>query len=304
MMRRLSKLTLVIVMLASCNKSYEYVEVIEEDTIVSGAVKKEKDPKNISAPNDSAAYMEAFKTFHIAVKINNDMKSALGKTYTTPISFKLLNSNGDDITNSVAFTDKDKVEKEILDRIYAMENSIQKAVDNNKKSKLENFKSNVKVDSLAVNRLIKNFRQKKDEFSNNNRVWFEHKNSPQYINQNGLYCYFQTENGIPSNLRIRYQYYGDEWVFFNKVQFSIDGKAYEYIPSDTKTDSGDGKIWEWFDESLYQEDKELINALTNAHNAKLRITGSTRFDIKNISKSEIDGIKQTLDLFYALGGQY
>ena len=44
---------------------------------------------------------------------------------------------------------------------------------------------------------------------------------------------------MPSNLRFRIQYYADDWLF-NKVQFSIDGKAYEYIPSDTERDCGYG----------------------------------------------------------------
>jgi hypothetical protein len=228
----------------SCNKPYKYVEVFEDISVYGTKEIKEKEPKTISAANDSVAYLDAFETFCISVKVNKDMQKTMGTVYSTPLKFKLLNSDGEDIANNVFFSNKLKLEKEIEDRIFAMRNSIQEAVDNNKLEQAEYFKNTTKIDSVKVKELGRFFVLKKDEFSNNNLVWYTPKTAPQYTNMNGIYCYFKTENGVPGNLRFRFQYYAEDWLFFSKIQFSIDGKAYEFIPSKTETDYCDGgHIW-------------------------------------------------------------
>ena len=292
---------------ASCdnNKSYKYVEVVEEEGLLGGSDTKDKDPKTINATTDSAAYLEAYKDFCISQKVNRDMKESLGKVYSTPTRFKLYNDKGLEITNSVFFTDKDKREKEIEESIFSMKNTIQDAVDNNKKEKAESFKQTAIVDQSKIKELTKYFRQKKDEFSNDNKIWYQPKSSPIYANANGIYCYFSTENGVPDNLRFRLQYYADDWLFFSTVQFSIDGKAYEFTPLKTETDSGDGGyIWEWFDESLSESDKDLIYALSNAKDAKMKLIGRQYYKVKTITQEQINSIKRTLDLYHSLGGQY
>ena len=38
-------------------------------------------------------------------------------------------------------------------------------------------------------------------------------------------------------------------------------------------------IWEWFDESVTSSDRELIYALSNAENAKMKVIGSQSMTI-------------------------
>ena len=298
---------LAIVFLTSCSnkKTYSYIEVDEEVSLLGGTETKEKEAISIEAENDSIAYLEAYEKFCIALKVNKDMKESLGGLSSIPVQFKLLNDKNIDIANSVSFLDKAKSEKEIQDRINSLKNSIQESVENNKKEELNNFKKNAKVDSIKIKELQKYFRKKHDEFSKDNKTWYEPKSAPSYTNQNGMYCYFQVENGMPSNLRLRMQYYSDDWLFINKIQFSIDGKAYEYIPSKMETDSGDGgNIWEWFDENLTASDRELIYALANAKTAKMKLLGRQYFDIKKITNDQILNIKRSLEYYNAMGGNY
>lgn len=300
-------LLLLTVALYSCDnkKTYKYVEVVQEESILGGTDTKEKEAKSIKAADDSSAYLEAYQNFCISTKVNKDMQASLGKTYSVPKSFKLYNDKGVEISNSVFFADKDKREKEIEERIFSMKNTIQDAVDNSKKEKAETFKQTASVDSSQMRELLKSFRQKKDEYSNDNKIWYQPKSAPIYANANGIYCYFCTENGVPSNLRFRLQYYADDWLFFKSVRFSIDGKAYEYAPMKTETDNGDGGyIWEWFDESLGDTDKDLIYALSNAKSAKMKLDGRQYYKEKGISQEQINSIKKTLDLYKAMGGQY
>jgi len=304
-MKKLIGLLFIAISMTSCMNKYEYVEIVEETLIFGGVETKEKETKIIRANSDSAAYLEAYKNFCISLKVNNDMKQSLGSTYSTPIDFKLLNDKGIDVSKTIFFDSKDKRENEIRESIFSRSNSIQESVENNKKQEVDIFNKTTKVDSLKVKELTKFFRIKSDEFSNNNKKWYTPKSAPQYTNRNGIYCYFQTENGVPSNLRFRVQYYAEDWLFFSRIQFSIDGKAYDFIPNDTETDSGNGGyIWEWFDQGLTASDKELIYALANGKNAKMKFIGKQYYNIKTITKEQIKSIKQTIDLYNALGGQY
>ncbi|QPH40660.1 hypothetical protein [Pedobacter endophyticus] len=300
----ISLLLTLTIFLTSCDKSYKYIEKVSEESILGGTHIKEKDETIIKAKDDSTAYLEAFQKFCISVKVNRDMAQSMGKTYSTPISFKLLNNKGEDITKTTLFASRTKRENEIENEIFSMKNSIQDAVDNNKKEKAEKFKQTAKLDSVKIKKLKQFFRVRKDEFSPTRTTWYEPKSAPRYINRNGLYCYFQSENDIPSNLRFRMQYYSDDWLFFRKVQFLIGNKAYEYVPMNTETDNGDGgHIWEWFDESIRESDKELINALANAKSAKMKLIGRQYFDIRNITKEQMKDIKRTLELYQAMGGK-
>lgn len=302
MTRHLLIFLLATCFLASCNKgrSYKYVEVIEDESLFGGTTIKDKDPKTIYASTDSAAYVQAYKDFCISLLANKEMKASIGKVYSTPLKFKLYNDKGIEITNIVFFADKGKTEKEIKDYIFSLSGTIPEATDKNKENQ-----SAATVDSAKVKDLEKYFRKNEDEFSNNNKIWYKPRSAPEYTNSNGIFCYFQTENGIADNLRFRLQYHADKWLFFSKVQFSIDGKAYEYIPADTETDSGNGGyIWEWFDEPLSEPDKELIEALANAKSAKMKLIGRQYHEIKTIPQEQITNIKRVLELYRALGGRY
>ena len=75
------------IVLTSCDneKKYTYVEVVLDKGIFGGIDKKEKEPKIIQAKNDTLAYLKAYQSFCIAVKVNKDMK----ETYKEPLPPRL-----------------------------------------------------------------------------------------------------------------------------------------------------------------------------------------------------------------------
>jgi len=135
-MKKSISVFVIVMLLASCqlDKKYQYVETIIAVGLLSSKTSiKEKDPENIVARNDSIAYMMAFTKFCRAQKVDNDMLEAMGSNNNTRISFKLMDNNGVDITNSVIFNNKDSLEKEVKDRIFSRSNVFQEAIDRNKK---------------------------------------------------------------------------------------------------------------------------------------------------------------------------
>ena len=293
-MKQLLFIFAAIILLTSCEKKYRYVETVRELSIAGGPSIKEKEEKIISAQTDSAAYIEAYREFCISQKAYSELrKKGMGEHLGIPIGFKLYDEKGEDISNihfASRLEQEEKIAERIMTRNYAKDNS---------------NSSVSKVDSAKIEELLPYFNVKKDEFDPNGKTWYKPKSAPKYTNQNGIYLYFATQEGRTCPLRFRVQYYADDWLFFKKIQFSIDGNAYEYIPSDTEHDNGNGgKIWEWFDEALSGSDKELIYDLAGANNAKMKFIGRQYHDIKTITKNQITDMKRTLELYKAMGGVY
>lgn len=298
---------LSITLISSCeqSKKYEYIEIGQKESLFGGTENDEKDIKIIHAKTDSIAYLEAYQIFCISEKISKDMKEAIGATGTTPTDFKLIDEQGNNIALIISFEKMDSLKNKVRTRVFEMKNSIKESVDKNQEEEIANFKNSSKIDTIKINELNKYFSTKKDEFDPNGLSWHQPKSAPEYTNQNGIYCYFQSNNGMPSNLRMRLQYHADDWLFFKKVQFSIDGKAYEFIPRKTETDSGNGgQIWEWLDESMDKSNSDLLNALANAKSAKMKLIGRQYSKVRNITTNQIRDIKRTLELYEAMGGSY
>lgn len=306
-MKKIILLGILIITIVSCqqSKKYEYVELGTKESIFGGTERDEKDGVTIRAKTDSIAYLEAYQKFCISEKVSKDMEEAYGSSASKPTDFKLLDEQGNNIALTISFDKMDSLKMSVRSRIFEMKNSLKESADAYKEKEIEDFKNSVKIDSSKIKELEPFFNTKKDEFDPDGLVWHKPKSAPKYTNRNGIYCYFQSNNGMPSNLRLRLQYHSDDWLFFHKVQFSIDGKAYEFIPMDTETDSGNGgRIWEWFDESMGKSNTELLDALANAKSAKMKLIGRQYHDIKTITSTEIRDIKRTLDLFKAMGGNY
>lgn len=290
---KLIYLLLIITTLCSCKKSYKYVEKMERESILGGIETNQRE-EEIKADSDSSAYVEAFKKFSISQKVSEQMKNANIRYTSFPKSFNIYDDKGNDITN-ISFLSRKKREIEITKLLAESKTTI----SNSEKT------ANSKVDSSKIKELSKHFLKIKDEFSTDEKICYKPKSAPKYSNQNGVYCYFQTINNIPGNLRFSIQYYSDEWLFIEKLQFSIDGHSYEYIPNEIDRDSGKGgHIWEWFDDSISNSDKTLIKALANAKNAKIKFVGRQYYETKTMTKNQIEEIRKTIELYNAMGGSF
>lgn len=170
--------------------------------------------------------------------------------------------------------------------------STDSSVDNNPVSK---------ADSVKAKSLKGLFNEKKDEFEKS--TWIIPKNKPPYQNQNGAYCYFSKEGNEVSNFRFVLQYAGDDWLFINNVKFNIDGSNFEYSPTDWNKDN-ETTVWEWSDQQVSKSDLELIRAIANGKSVKYRLEGSQYSSDKVLSAKYIQSIKNTLDYYEALGGQF
>ncbi len=164
-----------------------------------------------------------------------------------------------------------------------------------------NASVNGAYDEEEIKRLSPFTRQKRDEFSD--ITWVFPKTAPYYNDQNGFYLYFQlNSDDRASNLRFRYQYTANDWLFIRQLKFLIDDKErFEYNPKEVKQDNGNGVIWEWIDESA-SLDAQWLYAIRNAKSVKIRIVGSQYHRDISLTKSQITDIDRMLSLYVAHGG--
>jgi hypothetical protein len=287
-----------IVLLISCDsltkKNYTLLLHSKQKGILGIGMEYKTDSTVSEYESDSAAYYYGKMRYEIGVAFEKELK--LGKEY---YDFEVLNEQREDIKYKLSAESIAEMDKRAIE---AAKNS-----GKDLKSNLNKPKENQKVidETPQIKELKKKFRIKKDEFDDSNIVWYKPISSPNFVNRNGFFCYFGTENGRPIALRIVHQYYADDWLFIRKYKFSIDGNAYSYSPIDVKTDNGDGgMIWEWSDEVVDSDIKEMLNALINSKSAKIRLEGRQYYDTKSITSSQIKSIKETIELYKLMGGDY
>lgn len=299
-MRKFLLYLIILFFFSSCNKNYKYIESIEKESLFGEIEKKQGESKIIKAKTDSIAYLKAYKKFVISLKTYDVMMQSIGSASEKPLSFKLINDKGQDITNTILLQNKDSLEQDIHTKIFSLDNSIS---GNSNLGLNNNSQKVIEIDSSKVEELTPFFRVNEDEFDPNSKTIYKPKSAPLYVNKNGLYVYFIMIDNKPRSLRFRLQYLADEWLFIRKVQFSIDEKAYEFIPRNVKNDNGSGQIWEWFDEGITTEsDLELLNAIANGKSVRMKILGRHYYEKKTINEQQKKDIQRTIELYRALGG--
>lgn len=164
---------------------------------------------------------------------------------------------------------------------------------NSTRSLLENLGS-VNVEKDSFDKLLRKARKDDDEFQEVS--FYYDPTTVKYTNYNSIHCYI-SKAGADVNLRFRLQYNADDWLFIERVIFNIDGENFPYTPQKMDRDNGDGAIWEWFDETVGEEELIILKKLSTAKSAKVKLIGSQYHDIKTITKSQKAAIKNILMLY-------
>lgn len=183
-------------------------------------------------------------------------------------------------------------------------NTIMESVDSTsiieEKKRIAAEETRLQERKAELDKLSKNFNQKKDEFSD--KTWIYPKDMPKYRNRNATYCYFMKQNNEVRNFRFVFQYVNSDWLFIEDLIFNIDGKVFKYTRLDFNTDCGGGRIWEWCD--LQLTDIDLIRALEKAKSAKIKMNGDKYYDTRTLNSVAITSIQKTIKYYKALGGKF
>jgi outer membrane murein-binding lipoprotein Lpp len=181
-----------------------------------------------------------------------------------------------------------------------IDSEIEKLAEQKKKEEIARKKAEEKRLANAT----KNMRKKYDDM--NEITWYRDKSSPRYNNYNGFFGYFgKTNTGSPF-LRLRIQYAADDWLFIERYVIKVDGITYEIAEEkygEIETDNGSGGIWEWLDRSVTKKEMEIMRAVANGKDVKIRFIGKQYYKDKTINSTQKRALRNVIDAFEAMGGK-
>lgn len=159
----------------------------------------------------------------------------------------------------------------------------------------KNVVSKIQKKIQALERKTKNIgtiRKKYDEF--NKITWYTPSSGIGYGNK--IYLYFGLhDNGSVYNPRFVLRYYGEDWIFWDKAKFLIDGNTYDYYPDSKPERDNNSKVFETSDENLTTNIKSIILSIINSKTSKYRLLGKYRYDRKITNRQKND-LKKVLEL--------
>lgn len=281
-MKKIFTVIFLLLIVAGCKpKGSMYVY---KDSGTKGA-----DSDTIFLESDSIAYIKAYEHFIGKKKVFNDMIKMFGERcrgeINEPLSFSVFREDGTEIfPEQFNLSDTlDKIKKRILES----------------KSILQ---QDIKYDSSKVNELLKFFDVEKDKFSPEGLTWYVPKDKPS-IPKSGVYCYISKKNDLKPTLRFVAKYTSERMLFVERIYFAIGDNAYAYEPYKVRREYVAGTDIEWADDALNEQSKEIILALIKQDKAEVKFSGTNYYDVRTISKKQIESINRTIELYQAMGGE-
>lgn len=139
---------------------------------------------------------------------------------------------------------------------------------------------------------LKKFRIEEDKFKNRKFIYYK---------KWGFETLFEPYIGIKNNsmyMRLKTRYQGSSWIFYDKIQFIINDKNYEFSVSepDRNVEYGNG-VKEIADTPVDENILNILYLISDVNNkVSVRFTGKYSKDY-NLYKSNQEKIKEFLDLY-------
>lgn len=118
---------------------------------------------------------------------------------------------------------------------------------------------------------------KKTHVDFDNRDWYEHPNVPRYTDTRNFLEVYMGEKDTKVWLRIKLNYTGDSWLFIKDASANIDGKTVKLPLTEWKRDN-DSEIWEWSDQVLTPELRDIMIRIADSKKTIIRFNGSQYYD--------------------------
>lgn len=155
-----------------------------------------------------------------------------------------------------------------------------------------------KKDRQALAQALGNMKTTKDEIKG--ITWIGHKKAP--ILTRYISAYFGAKNESTTNypLRLKLQYYGDDWLFVRSVTIKADEKIYELGRLSFERDHSSGSVWEWIDMPV--KDHQMLTALMTAKKVIIRFDGKQYYDDFLVPKEQQAQLREVYDVWKSMGG--
>lgn len=133
---------------------------------------------------------------------------------------------------------------------------------------------------------------------------YMHKNIPYKRRLTGL------QTGIMHDVQSDYlyirriiQYKGDDWLFIKSFDVYTDGMKHAEEVAEFKRDHSGGTVYEWHEKNVRNSDYDMLNFIMFSRDATIRFHGENYRRDHTILEKEKVALKETFELFEALGGK-
>ncbi|MCB1187674.1 hypothetical protein KDL29_10965 [bacterium] len=150
-------------------------------------------------------------------------------------------------------------------------------------------------------KLEKSVRKQYDEFDE--ITWYTHSSVPKYDNTRSyLSVYFQVSNSKARNLRFKNVYTADDWLFIESYEYKTDNNQYSIYKGHfgVERDNGYGDIWEWYDDPVDSELRNMLEDIASSKKVLIRYNGKQYQKDRTISTEEKNAVRDMLELYDSL----
>lgn len=119
------------------------------------------------------------------------------------------------------------------------------------------------------------------------------KSAPSMVEQNAIYLYFEVPVGSrPGPMKIRVQYYADDRLDTQGVEFNINGEKYLLKPDKLNTQRNGKFVSEWFDMPLSGDNERLLDAMGYANYVRVKFLGKSCNHIKDLTRDQVSQLRK------------
>ena len=122
---------------------------------------------------------------------------------------------------------------------------------------------------------------------------YKPKSAPSMVEKNAIYLYFEVPTGgRPGPMRIKVQYYADDRLDTQAVEFQINGEKYRITPNHLDTRKNGKYVSEWFDMILEGEHDALVEAMGMANYVRVKFIGKSCNHIKDMTRDQVADLRK------------
>ena len=143
-------------------------------------------------------------------------------------------------------------------------------------------------------------RLKKETDTVENRTWYYPSSYPKYINTRSFVLPYLGEVDGQLYMRLKFDYVGDDWVFFDQVIINIDGDVVDTIDfgyTDVERDTAlYGHLYECADIAPTDRQIGFLRKIADSQKTVIRFKGNYAYDL-TVSEKDKQGIKDILAVY-------
>lgn len=122
---------------------------------------------------------------------------------------------------------------------------------------------------------------------------YKPKSAPSMVEKNAIYLYFEVPTGgRPGPMRIKVQYYADDRLDTQAVEFQINGEKYRITPKHLDTRKNGKFVSEWFDMILEGDNDALVEAMGMANYVRVKFIGKSCNHIKDMTRDQVADLRK------------